>query len=146
MAPIQGWHTNSWSVPYFQPMGICCMTQETQTGTLYQPRGVGWGGRWDGGSKGRGYMYTYGWFMLKKWGTCHHQMTWINETIRRWILSKIITKTNVHITYWAPATVQLASYLPIYLPTCIYHLPVFLNQHTNFLSSLIFGYKATFLL
>ena len=27
---------------------------------LYQPRGVGWGGRWEGGSKGRGYMYTYG--------------------------------------------------------------------------------------
>ena len=27
-------------------MGISCMTQETQTGALYQPRGVGWGGRW----------------------------------------------------------------------------------------------------
>ena len=39
-------------------MGICCMAQETQTGVLYQPR---WGGRWEGGSKGRGY----GWFMLK---------------------------------------------------------------------------------
>ena len=25
------------------PMGICCMTQ-TQTGALYQPRRVGWGG------------------------------------------------------------------------------------------------------
>ena len=34
--------------------------QETQTGPLYQPRGVGWGGSWEGGSKGRGYMYTYG--------------------------------------------------------------------------------------
>ena len=29
-------------------------------GALYQPRGVGWGGRWKGVSKGRGYMYTYG--------------------------------------------------------------------------------------
>ena len=27
---------------------------------LYQPRWVGWGGRWEGGSKGRGYIYTYG--------------------------------------------------------------------------------------
>ena len=27
---------------------------------LNQPRRVGWGGRWEGGSKGRGYMYTYG--------------------------------------------------------------------------------------
>ena len=34
--------------------------QETQTGALNQPRVLGWGGRWEGGSKGRGYMYTYG--------------------------------------------------------------------------------------
>ena len=32
---------------------ICCMAQETQTGVLYQPRGVEWGGRWEGGSKWR---------------------------------------------------------------------------------------------
>ena len=36
------------------------MAQETQTGALYQTRGVGWGGKWEGASKGRGYMYTYG--------------------------------------------------------------------------------------
>ena len=36
------------------------LAQETQTGALYQPREVGWGGRWEGGSKGRGHMYTYG--------------------------------------------------------------------------------------
>jgi len=36
------------------------MAQETQTGALYQPRGVRQGGRWKGVSKGRGYMYTYG--------------------------------------------------------------------------------------
>ena len=35
-------------------------TQETQAGVLYQCRGVGWGGRWEGGSKGRGHMYDYG--------------------------------------------------------------------------------------
>ena len=27
---------------------------------LYQSRGMGWGGKWEGGSKGRGYMYIYG--------------------------------------------------------------------------------------
>ena len=49
------------TLPYVkQPMGICCVAQETQTGDLYQSRGVGWGERWEGGSKGRGYMYTYG--------------------------------------------------------------------------------------
>ena len=41
-------------------MGICCMVQEIQTGAQYQPRRVGWGGRWEGVSKRRGYMYTYG--------------------------------------------------------------------------------------
>ena len=46
-------------------MRICCMGQETQTRALYQPRGVGWGGRWEGVSKGRGYIYTYGLFMLR---------------------------------------------------------------------------------
>ena len=32
------------TLPYVnrQPMGICSMSQETQTGTLDQPRGVGW--------------------------------------------------------------------------------------------------------
>ena len=41
-------------------MGICCMAQETQTEALYQPREVEWGGGWEGGSKGRGYVYTHG--------------------------------------------------------------------------------------
>ena len=42
------------------------MTQETQRGALCQPRGVGWGGRWDGGSKGKGCIYTYGCFDRKQ--------------------------------------------------------------------------------
>ena len=46
-------------------MGNCCMAQETQTGALYQPRGVGWGGILEGGSNGRAYMYTYSSFMLR---------------------------------------------------------------------------------
>ena len=41
-------------------MGICCMSQGTQTGALYQPRKVGWGGRREAASKRKGYMYTYG--------------------------------------------------------------------------------------
>ena len=30
------------------------MAQETSTGALYQPKGVGWGGKWEGVSKQRG--------------------------------------------------------------------------------------------
>ena len=48
-----------------QAPGTCCVARETQTGALYQPRGVGWGGRWEGGSKGRESMYTDGRFMLR---------------------------------------------------------------------------------
>ena len=40
--------------------GICCLAQETQTGALYQPRTMGWGGRWEGDSKGKGCKYNYG--------------------------------------------------------------------------------------
>ena len=40
------------------------MSQGTQTGALYQPRGVGRGGRWEGGAEGREHMYTHGGFML----------------------------------------------------------------------------------
>ena len=32
-----------------QPVEICSMSQETQTGALYQPGGVRWGDRWEGG-------------------------------------------------------------------------------------------------
>ena len=34
------------------------MSQVTQTGALHQPRGMGWGGRWEEVSRGRGHMYT----------------------------------------------------------------------------------------
>ena len=38
-------------------MGIYCMSQGTQTGALYQPRGVGWGERREGGSRGKGHLW-----------------------------------------------------------------------------------------
>ena len=41
-------------------MEICYMAQETQTGHCVNLEWVRWGGRWAGGSKGSGYMYTYG--------------------------------------------------------------------------------------
>ena len=42
------------------------MAQETQTKALYQPRGVEWGGGWEGVSERRGYVYTYGRSKAKK--------------------------------------------------------------------------------
>ena len=33
--------------------------RELKSGALWQPRGVGWGGRCESGSRGRGYIYIY---------------------------------------------------------------------------------------
>ena len=33
-------------------VGIWYMTPEAQIGVLWLPRGVGWGGRWEGGPQG----------------------------------------------------------------------------------------------
>ena len=45
-------------------MGICCMTQGIQTGALWQSRSVGWGGRQERGSGGRGHGSTSAGFLL----------------------------------------------------------------------------------
>ena len=46
------------------------MTQETQIGALYQPRGVGWGGRWE--EVQREGIYVYLWL--------NHVEVWQNVT------------------------------------------------------------------
>ena len=45
-------------------MGICCVTQGTQTEALYQPRGVGWEGDGREVQEGGDICTPYGWFML----------------------------------------------------------------------------------
>ena len=41
--------------------GSCSMTPGVQPGALGHPaREAGWGGRWEGGSRGKGHMYAYG--------------------------------------------------------------------------------------
>ena len=47
-------------------MGICCMSQGTQVGVLYQPGGVGWGGVWEGDSRRRGHVFKLKNEKLKK--------------------------------------------------------------------------------
>ena len=77
------------------------MAQETQTGALYQPRGVGWGGRWEGGSKGSVYMYTYGWFMLRfdrKQQDYVKQLSFNFKKLKRKRKKKIETEHNVELS------------------------------------------------
>ena len=45
--------------------GIYSMAQESQTGALCQHGELGRGGRREGGSGRRGYVYTHGWFLLR---------------------------------------------------------------------------------
>ena len=41
-----------------QEFAVCL--SKLKQGLCINLEGVGWGRRWEGGSKGRGYMYTYG--------------------------------------------------------------------------------------
>ena len=45
-------------------VGICYMTQGVQTGVCDNLEGLDEAGRREGGSRGKGHMYTYGSFML----------------------------------------------------------------------------------
>ena len=57
----------TYTLPYVKQIasGKLLYDVGTQAGTLWQLRGVGWRGRWEGGLRGRGHMYTYGWLMLR---------------------------------------------------------------------------------
>ena len=48
---------------YYPQVTLAFKVEEIYKNVI-QPRGVGWGGRWEGGSRGRGRVYTYGRFML----------------------------------------------------------------------------------
>ena len=48
------------ALPYVKkPTGTCCLSQETQTGALYQPRGVGWQGAERGVQKAGDIVYLW---------------------------------------------------------------------------------------
>ena len=56
----------TYTLPYVKctVSGNLQFTEGAQSSALWQPREAGWGGRWEGGSRERGHMYTCGWFML----------------------------------------------------------------------------------
>ena len=64
----RGWdklREQHWEIQSYvkQLVGSCCITRGAQPGTLWQPRGVVWRGL-EGGARGRGDMYTYGWVTM----------------------------------------------------------------------------------
>ena len=64
------------------------MTQGAQTSTLWQPREVGWGGRWEGGPRGRGHMY--GWLMLMNGRNQHKLQSCYHTTKNKYMKEKIL--------------------------------------------------------
>ena len=47
------------TLPFVKQIANGNLLYGSGTGALYQPRGLGWGGRWERISKWRGCMYTY---------------------------------------------------------------------------------------
>ena len=63
------WDTsvNTWTLPNVKldsQWEFAVRRRELKSDAPWQPRGVGWGGRCEGGASGREQMYTCGWFML----------------------------------------------------------------------------------
>ena len=54
-----------------------CITQGAQLSALWQPRVVIMGCGAEGGSRGRGHIYTYGWFVLLY---CYWKNVWVLAT------------------------------------------------------------------
>ena len=72
-------------------MGICCMSQETQAGALYQSRGVGWGGRFK--TKG---IYVYIWLIhVEVW----QKIGKFYKTIILQLKNKLISKMYLKCTH-----------------------------------------------
>ena len=56
----------TYTLPYVKQIasGNLLVTYGAQPSALWQSRGVGWGGRWEGGLMGRGHMCTCDWFTV----------------------------------------------------------------------------------
>ena len=66
-------------------VGSCCAAQGTQPGALWKPREVGWGGRWDGASRGREHVEVYGWLMLMNGRSQQNTVKQLFSNFKKWI-------------------------------------------------------------
>ena len=63
----------------------------SQPRTQWQPGGVGWDGKWEGGSGERGHMYTCDWFMLMYGRNQHNVVKLLSSNLKncfkkKWVL------------------------------------------------------------
>ena len=71
------------------------MRQGTERCSLWQPRGMGWGGRLEGVLKGKWHMYTYGCFMLV-YGRNSHNIVRLNSV-------QLFSRVQLFATPWTAA-------------------------------------------
>ena len=81
------------------PVGICCTAQRTRIRSLWQPRRVGWDGRWGGSSRRRRCMCTYGWYMLIYGRNEHNIINTIYFSIKNKFKEYYILLGNIYIQY-----------------------------------------------
>ena len=89
----------------------CCRAQETQTGALYQPRGVGWGGRWEGGSEREG-IYVYLWLIHSRFN--RKQKNSVKQlSFNKKIDLKKFCEKNIHVLILRPRITQDTDLSPL---------------------------------
>ena len=64
-------------------MRSCWITQGAHPGALWQPGRVGWSEGWEGGSRGSGQRYTYGWFMLFYGRNQHNIVKQLSSSLKK---------------------------------------------------------------
>ena len=104
--------------------------RDLKPSVLWYFGGKGWGERWEGGSRGRGYMYTYVWLLcnivlysIRLY--FHHQphpqlvivMLWLCVFILSGVISQLFSSSILG-TYWPG---EFISQFPIFLPFYIVH-------------------------
>ena len=86
-----------------QIVGICYMTQGTQTRPLWQPRVGGWSGRWEGGSRGRGHMYASVWFMLMCDRNQHTIVKQLSSNLKKFSSVQSVSRVQLFSSPWTAA-------------------------------------------
>ena len=98
------------------------MIQGTHINALWQPRGVGWDGRWGGVFRGRWHMFTYGWFMLMYDRNQHNivkQLSFMKQDVQSIFLSAwnwVLLKSNFSAEFMIIVSIQNDYYLSCQTP------------------------------
>lgn len=89
-------------------------------GILGYAREVGWGGGWKGGSRGRGHMYTYGWFTLLYGRNQHNTVKQLSYKLKKKFFKRSSPNARSHS---GPLSLPLCDLKLIFIPVLAFYLP-----------------------